>query len=108
MKAFGRVLCLLPLVSILHLSDALASTPRSQLLSKLPLRFEQERGKYMARGPNFVLGLSAAGNSLEWKYPPRRPVAVRPLRCIPTVSAPRQLPLSARQSPNPACSLHCP
>src|ERR1700740_727375 len=47
---------------------------RTEYLNKLPLRFEENRGRdahpgtrYIARTANFSLGLDPAGDWLEWK-----------------------------------------
>ena len=47
-----------------------AAPSRTQLLSKLPLRFEAStdpsHSTFQARGSNFVLSLAPDGNVLEW------------------------------------------
>jgi hypothetical protein len=39
----------------------------TEYLSRLPLRFEENQGRYIARTRNFSLGLTPAGNWLEYK-----------------------------------------
>lgn len=63
-------------VAILAAVSAQASNPRTQLLNKLPLRFEENRGrdlragvKYIAHAPNLRLSLSAGGSWLDWRDP---------------------------------------
>jgi len=55
---------------------ARASTPRAELLGKLPLRFEKQdkrdhhsNAKYVAHGTNFVLSLATTESRLEWRDP---------------------------------------
>ena len=64
------------LVAILAAISAQASNPRTQLLSKLPLRFEENWGrdlragvKYIAHAPNLQLSVSPGGSWLEWRDP---------------------------------------
>ena len=48
-------------------SFVLSAASRTEYLNKLPLRFEENRGGYVARARNFSLRLEASGNWLEWK-----------------------------------------
>jgi hypothetical protein len=63
------------LLSTLTLATIQAAPSRRELLSKLPLRFEQNSGdrdakvKYTAHAPGLRLDLSADANSLEWRDP---------------------------------------
>lgn len=62
------VLALFPVFAV----AAQAGTPRSELLGKLPLRFEDlssksaDRAQFIARGPNFKLRLAPDQSYLDW------------------------------------------
>ncbi|MBZ5610168.1 MAG: SBBP repeat-containing protein [Acidobacteriia bacterium] len=68
---------------MLATSGAQATTRRTELLSKLPLRFEESRSqthpnaRYVARGPNFLLSLAPNQSWMEWSDPDGRTASVQ-------------------------------
>ena len=44
-----------------------AGAARTEYLNRLPLRFEENQGRYIARAQNFSLSLAPTGNWLEYK-----------------------------------------
>jgi uncharacterized protein (TIGR03437 family) len=70
------------LLATFTVAVAYATTPRTQLLSRLPLRFEPNAApgatsRYIARGPNFILNLAPAENWLDWSDSQGRSSRVR-------------------------------